>query len=588
MIIPNISLAQDSRDKIKVASFSQSSINYANLDGYIEYDFNGEKCALIIVDTEDPNILSFDGGLLGVVKVIAKTGQAWVYVPEGLKKLTISGRNIGTLREYNLGESVKSARTYILKLTTNDVETIVFNDSIQALIKVQVVSERDNTPLPNAIISINGIKEPLNKDGTMEKYLSGATYRYRVESEYYKTTSGTFVVDGVNKEIIIKMQPNYEIATITAPKDCEIWIDNQLRGKDFWNGKLLLGEHTITCKLDKHYDYDLPITIVEGNTIVLTLEHPKEIQGLINIISTPGGAEVFVNNQKLGITPCDLPLIIGDHVLEVRKTGFTSAIEKVKILENQTHRIYATLSQTHKVKIISSPSQAMVTLDDTPVGNTPIEVEMQSGLHNFAINSPGYYTLKRKELIGDNQKVIKFRLNRQHYKTFEGYLGCGFRIMPISSGLQTIIGAYIYNTNIELGYLKGLDQSEAIYWYALNPNVPPAKANYNSTIYQLRFGYGLSLNNTFRITPQAGGGHIVLTEIADSNEIYANGAHATSFTTGIKIDCAFSKWWAITFVPEYSITIKKSEGFQLLEGISTYIKGLSNGFGLNVNLNVRF
>lgn len=585
LLFPVLLCAQED---IKVESFAQSTTtNFANTPGHIEYDDNGEKCALIIVDTKHPELLTFDGGSLGIKKVVPKTGQVWLYVPNGLKRLTISGENMGTLRDYDLGLSVVQARTYILKLTTKDVETIVFNDSIQTMMRIKVVSEKDNTPIADADFSLNGIKEVLNQNGVFEKQLSGALYRYRVESTYYKTESGTFVVDGKSNEHIIKMKPNYEIASIKAPKGCEIWIDGKLMGKDSWNGKLILGTHSITTKLDKHYDDEQTITVVEGSPVNISLDNPKEIQGTLNVVSTPIGAKVFVNNQKQGITPCDIPYIIGNHTIEIRREGYTSVIEKVSIQENQTHRINATLSLTHKVKITSSPNRASVSLDGKQIGNTPLEVEMRSGSHNFAVNSPGYYTLERKEQIGDNQTEIKFRLKRQHYKSFEGYLGGGYRIMPIS-GLQGTLGGYLYNINVEFGYLKGSGKSEAIYWYTPGVNMRPTMATYGSTMYQLRVGYGWALNNTFRITPQVGGGYIVLTEITESDEVYANGAYATSFTAGIKIDCAFSKWWAITFVPEYSIAMKKSEGFQLLEGLSTYIKGLSSGLGLNVNLNVRF
>lgn len=585
LLFPALLMAQED---IKVESFALSTTtNYANIDGHIEYDDNGEKCALIIVDTRNPELLTFDGGSTGIKKTIVKTGQVWVYVPDGLKRITISGKGMGTLREYDLGLSVRKARTYILKLTTKDVETIVFNDSIQTIMRIKVVSERDNTPITEADFSINGIKETLDQNGIFEKQLSGALYRYRVESTYYKTESGTFIVDGKNNEHIIKMKPNYEIATIKAPKGCEIWIDGQLMGKDSWKGKLLLGTHNVSCKLDKHYDEEQVITIAEGKDAELTLEEPKEIQGTLNITSTPNDADVIVDGRKVGTTPYKGTIIIGNHIVEVVKSGYTSIKENVTITQNQQQNVNAVLKQTHKVVITTSPVRASVAVDGKHLGTAPIGVDMRSGTHEFEVKAQGYYTLRKNEKIGDNQMEINFHLKKQRFNPNELYLGGGYSIMSIS-GLQGHIGGYISNINVELGYWKSLKDSEPIYWYTSNPDVRPVIATYGSTMYKARLGYGIALNNTFRVTPQLGLSHIVLKESAGGEKTFANGAYSTIFCVGAKIDVAITRWAALTIVPEYTMAVKKSAGFDLLGNISNHIKSHSNGLGIHANINVRF
>ena len=589
MFIFSISIcAQGDYEDIKVESFTLSTTtNYANLEGSIEYDDNGEKCALIIVDTKYPDRLTFNGGSLGIKKVVTKTGQAWVYVPNGLKRITISGEDIGTLRDYDLGVSVKKARTYILKLTTKDVETIVFNDAIQADMKIAIVSAKDGNPIRNAEISINGIKETLDNDGVLIKKLSGATYRYKVDAKYYQTESGIFIVDGKNNEYIIKMKPNYEIVTITAPKGCEIWIDGQFMGNGSWEGRLLLGTHNISCKLDKHYDKEQVFTVVEGREAELTLEMPKEIQGTLNITSMPDNADVLVDGRKVGATPYKGAIIIGEHTVEVAKSGYSSIKENITIIQNQQQNVNAVLKQTHKVAITTSPVRASVTVDGKHLGTTPIGVDMRSGTHEFEVKAQGYYVLRRNEKIGDNQMRINFHLKKQRYKSNEFYFGGGYSLMPIS-GIQGHIGGYFSNINAELGYWKSLKDSELIYWYTSNPDVRPVMATYSSTAYKLRFGYGIALNNTLRITPQLGLSHVVLEESADSEEAFANGAYSTNFNTGVKIDIAITKWIALTVTPDYTMAVKKSAGFDLLEGMSDHIKTLSNGFGVHADINVRF
>lgn len=87
----------------------------ANTAGTIVLDQNGDKCALIKIETTEFGF-SFDAGSLGVVKTEQHTGEVWLYIPEGVKRISISHPKLEKIRDYDLGMSVKKARTYIMKL----------------------------------------------------------------------------------------------------------------------------------------------------------------------------------------------------------------------------------------------------------------------------------------------------------------------------------------------------------------------------------------------------------------------------------------------------------------------------------------
>ena len=53
----------------------------ANTAGTIVMDQNGQKCALIKVETSETGF-AFDTGTLGVSKTEQHVGEIWVYVPE--------------------------------------------------------------------------------------------------------------------------------------------------------------------------------------------------------------------------------------------------------------------------------------------------------------------------------------------------------------------------------------------------------------------------------------------------------------------------------------------------------------------------
>jgi hypothetical protein len=75
---------------IKVVSFTPDMTDMtANLEGTIVYDQNGDKCALIKIETTEKGF-TFDVGMLGIVKTEYHPGEIWLYVPYGVKSITIS------------------------------------------------------------------------------------------------------------------------------------------------------------------------------------------------------------------------------------------------------------------------------------------------------------------------------------------------------------------------------------------------------------------------------------------------------------------------------------------------------------------
>ena len=109
----------------------------ANTAGTIVLDQNGQKCALVKVETTQTGF-AFDAGSLGVVKTEQKVGEIWVYVPEGVKRLTISHQQLGVLRDYDLGQTLKRAKTYILKLASGEVQTIIKQSRTSQYVVFQV------------------------------------------------------------------------------------------------------------------------------------------------------------------------------------------------------------------------------------------------------------------------------------------------------------------------------------------------------------------------------------------------------------------------------------------------------------------
>lgn len=135
--------AYSQSDSLSVASFALAEKDLtANLEGTIRYDMrNGEKCALIKIETTQRGFL-FDAGSLGISEVQEQNdehpGEIWLYVPHGVKRLTIQHSELGTIRDYDFGLSVKKGKTYIMKLTGGQSKTIVLDHEHSQNLTIEV------------------------------------------------------------------------------------------------------------------------------------------------------------------------------------------------------------------------------------------------------------------------------------------------------------------------------------------------------------------------------------------------------------------------------------------------------------------
>lgn len=146
----------------------------ANLQGTTVMDRNDEKCALIKIETTKTGF-TYDVGILGVQDTKQKTGQIWVYVPQGVKRITLS-HPVYAPCEYHFPIDIERARTYVMRLSVSE------NMSTQQL--------NINYRPVHAIVLLDGeLVEASNGRISME-VLQGV-HQYNAVAPGYASQSGT-------------------------------------------------------------------------------------------------------------------------------------------------------------------------------------------------------------------------------------------------------------------------------------------------------------------------------------------------------------------------------------------------------------
>lgn len=369
-------------------------------------DQNGDVAALIKVVTTQ-NGFSFDVGQLGVVKTVQMPAEIWVYVPRGIKKISISHPQLGILRDYYLNIPIEAARTYEMVLVTGTVETIIRQARTSQYVVFQL------TP-SNAVVEIDG--ELLQTDGGIAtKMMKFGTYNYRVQAPNYLPEAGNVTVnDPKNKHIVnVNLKPNFSVVTITVDNDAEIWVNGERKGTGSWTGNLVAGTYVFEAKKENHRDsYMSRDIVVSSESQTITLQAPTPILGEADINSSPAMADIYIDGKKVGQTPQMVSdLLVGQHQLRISKEGFKNYSAKLILRERETSMISAKLEKEEAEQETASTAVKKSSSDSN---SSPIVKEEQPNkVIGTATTSPKPDNKKAKKIEGYRLQVYEGDNSRQ-------------------------------------------------------------------------------------------------------------------------------------------------------------------------------
>ena len=380
----------------------------ANTPGTMVHDQNGNVCALIKVETTHKGF-TFDVGVLGVVSVVENPAEIWVYVPFGIRKITIQHPQLGIIRDYQIPCSIESGRTYILKLTSGTIRTIVENAVTKQFLHIDLNPKE-------AIIELNG-KIKATNNGTYQELLPFGKYQYRCYSENYHEEVGIIEINDPNRthNLDIKLKPAFGFVSILEScqpdiKGAAVYVDEKYAGllpiKDY---QVSSGKHQIKIIKEQYEAYTDAFVITDEETKVLT---PELITNFAEVtLRTSDEAFIYVNGEIKGLSKWSGRLAYGSYVFESTKPGHI------------TYQMLYDITQDNQVDIInipgptpiygsfiisSEPSKAKISIDGEYIGVTPKYIANHViGDYEVSVDLDGYESQSKSVRIteGDEVKV---------------------------------------------------------------------------------------------------------------------------------------------------------------------------------------
>jgi hypothetical protein len=148
------------------------------------------------------------------------------------------------------------------------------------------------------------------------------------------------------------------IEVASTPAGSSVYLDGNFMGQTpigsyFDLTSILAGYHTILIRHTDYQDYTQMVYVKGGEVVTvnaqLTPNAPSPIPdttGQIIIVSTPAGAELFLDNIFKGITPVTLSDIpAGSHVVTVKQAGYADASQTVTVTGGQSTPVAISLAE---------------------------------------------------------------------------------------------------------------------------------------------------------------------------------------------------------------------------------------------------
>ena len=443
-------------------------------------DQNGDRCAIIKIVTTESGF-DFDPDALGSMGSIQKKGEIWLYVPYGARRLTMRHAQLGMLRDYAYPERIEKACVYELVLTTGRVRTVVeeeiggqwlvlTTEPEEAMVYIDEVYEAGESgrvqkflplgrhtyrvdyalyhPEAGQVELISGERTELKvrlrpafgyvevtsepesgarvlidgKEVGVTPYrsdpLESGEHRIEVLKAMYAPASQMVTVtDGHTLPVRMQLSANYGTLTFQTDASSEIWINNEKKGEGSWSGRLNAGMYILEVRRPFHRSVRQSLEVKAGDVRTLSLGSPEPIYGILNISSSPGDAEIWIDGRSYGTTPRILKdILIGEHTLELKKEGCARVSRLISVEEGKVLPVHLTLSSGRSVTLQTDREGDILYVDGKRMGVFPQRLELSYGIHTIRAERGEQHTEKELEVTetgGESVVTLGFGLLSQ-------------------------------------------------------------------------------------------------------------------------------------------------------------------------------
>ena len=141
-------------------------------------------------------------------------------------------------------------------------------------------------------------------------------------------------------------------------------------------------------------------------------------------VSEPG-AEIFVDENKVGVSPLAAPVSVqlGERHVRAAKPGFADARETIELKGGASGRVTLKLAPAKQTSLVNvnvvGPARAVVKIDGKEVGPAPYrgQVEVSASPHEFSAEATDYVPAVQSVIVRENEPLnLTLQLSQQQQK----------------------------------------------------------------------------------------------------------------------------------------------------------------------------
>ena len=402
-----------SQNDYKVISFKQlddfdASVNYS-LD-----DNNGKKAGIIKVGTTESNF-AFENGQVGIVKIVPKVGEIWVYVPEGTRRFDIKHPKFGVLR-YPLPERIVSGKSYELILKTPKVS----NTDLLGKGRVKLSIDPPDSKFYFGSLQIANAEEEFEH--------LGGNHEIKITNDNYVTLDTIIKIEPNKLNLFdFKLTPNWvDLKIDVLPKGATIKLNDKIEGVGGINkfgitNGITPGDYSLKVEAENYYPKieDLKLKPGEKKIISYNLD---TIVGELIINTNPEGAKIYIDNLNSGESPIRKRLMIGEYDIKANKGGFIEKKTSILIKENEVTTLNLDLINFRKALLPYqiSKSASLIVFSTGLFGAIGSQVLANNKMDSYynSTNSSEVLNLRNEINRHDKLSIIGYSVSASFFTTF--------------------------------------------------------------------------------------------------------------------------------------------------------------------------
>jgi hypothetical protein len=207
----------------------------------------------------------------------------------------------------------------------------------------------------------------------------------------------------------------------SSPQGAQVYVDGRYVGNTPLRIGINPGRTDIEVRLDGYETYRTSVVVNPGQTVTINAAlNPSRRTGVLSVNSSPSGADVYIDNQRVGRTPYSAQLNEGTYDVRVSLPGYADYRTTVRVERNQETRINAQLVPLRAQLTISANVEARVFVDGQEVGSVgpggAVRFEVDPGRHQVVLLAPGYRVFVTEVSLrsGENE-TIRANLSRLNF-----------------------------------------------------------------------------------------------------------------------------------------------------------------------------